>query len=377
MKISTDKKRVIISIILCIVLLMISIAGFKYGQKNTENKIGFGITIFLSIMISFMFMIKIKFEDKIAKWLNKVIVICSIFSAFIMSELLNSIKMFDIDTKLIALNLILICIIYLIVAIFFSKAKIIIIISNSIIFLLGFTNLLVTKFRGTPFVPWDILCIGTATEVAGNYSFAITPRVVLSMYILFFIITIAFKMKSLKTSMKKKVIMSLSCLTIAFSFLFVFFTSDIVVDSFGVNTNLWEPILEYKRNGIVVSFFKQARNLVIDKPNGYSEDKVNSILENVDVVEVSADIKETNEQLKPNIVVIMNESLADLRVIEDFEISEEIFPFMYSLKENTIRGNLHVSVFGGATPNTEWEFLTRQYNGIYAIFEYSLSTICI
>lgn len=33
--------------------------------------------------------------------------------------------------------------------------------------------------------------------------------------------------------------------------------------------------------------------------------------------------------------------------------------YFYSLKENTIRGNTYVSVFGGQTPNSEWEFLTN------------------
>ena len=34
-------------------------------------------------------------------------------------------------------------------------------------------------------------------------------------------------------------------------------------------------------------------------------------------------------------------------------------PFFRSLNENTIKGNVHVSVFGGSTPNSEWEFLTN------------------
>lgn len=34
-------------------------------------------------------------------------------------------------------------------------------------------------------------------------------------------------------------------------------------------------------------------------------------------------------------------------------------PYFKSLEENTIRGNTYVSVFGGQTPNSEWEFLTN------------------
>ncbi len=54
----------------------------------------------------------------------------------------------------------------------------------------------------------------------------------------------------------------------------------------------------------------------------------------------------------------MNESFADLSVIDKFSTNIEYMPFFKSLKENTVKGNLHVSIFGATTPNTEWEFLT-------------------
>ena len=54
----------------------------------------------------------------------------------------------------------------------------------------------------------------------------------------------------------------------------------------------------------------------------------------------------------------MNESFADLRVIGNFPTNTEYLPFFNSLKDNTIKGNLHMSIFGATTPNSEWEFLT-------------------
>ena len=50
----------------------------------------------------------------------------------------------------------------------------------------------------------------------------------------------------------------------------------------------------------------------------------------------------TEEQ--PNIFVIMNEAFSDLRVYGDFETSEDFMPFIDSMKENTVKGNLYVSV---------------------------------
>ena len=61
---------------------------------------------------------------------------------------------------------------------------------------------------------------------------------------------------------------------------------------------------------------------------------------------------------QPNILVIMNEAFSDLSVYGDFNTTEDYMPFWRSLKKNTVRGNLYVSVKGGNTANTEFEFLT-------------------
>ena len=54
----------------------------------------------------------------------------------------------------------------------------------------------------------------------------------------------------------------------------------------------------------------------------------------------------------------MNESLSELKVNGDFETNIPYFPYLDSLRENTVRGNLCVPVFGSLTSNSEYEFLT-------------------
>ena len=67
---------------------------------------------------------------------------------------------------------------------------------------------------------------------------------------------------------------------------------------------------------------------------------------------------ETQDSENPNIIVIMNEAFSDLSVLGDFPVNMDYMPFFRSLTENTVRGNLFVSVKGGNTANTEFEFLT-------------------
>ena len=58
----------------------------------------------------------------------------------------------------------------------------------------------------------------------------------------------------------------------------------------------------------------------------------------------------------------MNEAFSDPAILGDFETNEDYMPFVHSLMESetaeTISGNLNVSVLGGNTANTEFEFLT-------------------
>ena len=63
----------------------------------------------------------------------------------------------------------------------------------------------------------------------------------------------------------------------------------------------------------------------------------------------------------PNVIVIMNEAFSDLSILGNYTTNESVMPFVKSLMENgenTISGYMDVSVLGGNTANTEFEFLT-------------------
>jgi phosphoglycerol transferase MdoB-like AlkP superfamily enzyme len=84
------------------------------------------------------------------------------------------------------------------------------------------------------------------------------------------------------------------------------------------------------------------------------------VLESYTEQEDDADSSDKKEEL-PNIIVVMNESFSDLKVLGDFTTNEDYMPYLHSLlngAENTVTGYLNVSVCGGNTANTEFEFLT-------------------
>ena len=67
----------------------------------------------------------------------------------------------------------------------------------------------------------------------------------------------------------------------------------------------------------------------------------------------------------PNIVVIMNEAFSDLRVLGEIETDQPFLEYWDSLEENCIKGWANVSVFGGTTANSEYEFLSSDATALY------------
>lgn len=257
------------------------------------------------------------------------------------------------ETGRMELNFILIA---MIIAFFYSvsgRTKLSLYISTTLVFVVGLLNYIITSFRGTPLVPWDIFSVNVALTVLPTFKFQLTRKLVISiiLYVVAILLIKYTKINSYETT-KKKIIYRLVVLLIVVAFTINFFLSDYIT-KFKLDEN-WDPKEEYHNNGLVASLFKQARNLIIEKPEGYDVESLYQIYDSIITPIVE---KEENVQ-DPNIIVIMNESFADLNVVGNFTISEDYMPFFHSLKENAIKGNLHMSVFGATTPNSEWEALT-------------------
>ncbi len=132
---------------------------------------------------------------------------------------------------------------------------------------------------------------------------------------------------------------------------------------FGMYPYLFTPKVVYSRNGFTVAFLSMLRYVTVSKPDGYSSELLEDIARRAELAAEEANAEIELESLeKPDIIVIMNEAFSDLSVLTGQPIEttggEDYMPFLRSLTENTVKGNLHVSVLGGNTANTEFEFLT-------------------
>ena len=229
-------------------------------------------------------------------------------------------------------------------------------IETGIALVYGLVNHYVMAFRSTPLVPWDIFSIKTAASVAGNYDFTPTNEFLLvcGAFVVIFLLLHFVKLK-FPYGVFMRIIPTVCVGLVLCTFVNLLWDDDFQTDSY-LYPFLFTPAHMTKVNGMAVTFAMDMEYIHVDKPKGYSMTRAKAILEEYE------SLNNPNQPADyPNVIVIMNEAFSDLAVLGDFETNEDYMPFIHSLQqgqENTVTGNLTVSVCGGNTANTEFEFLT-------------------
>ena len=225
----------------------------------------------------------------------------------------------------------------------------------------GIANAYVVRFRTNPIVPWDIFSWKTAASVASNYDFKPDTRmVVVTLVFLGMIVLLQFVKTGIpKFQLWKRLIPAGVCCIVL-----VLFVNLLQDEDFQTGHRLYPflftPAFMTQVNGVAVTFAMDLAYMTVEKPAGYDAVKEQALLESYAGQEDDTDSSEKKEEL-PNIIVVMNESFSDLNVLGDFTTNEDYMPYLHSLQngaENTVTGYLNVSVCGGNTANTEFEFLT-------------------
>lgn len=222
----------------------------------------------------------------------------------------------------------------------------------SIIFSL--TNYFTTTFRGIPILASDLTIMGTAMNVVGNYKYSLDLTRTITLLGLITWCILLFRVKRLRLPKgKKRISTILGSAAICFaSFWIMIYTPVMTVTPMHVTVNTFRPSKSYRKNGCVLTFMRSIQLMIIHKPDGYSANAAEEIAAPYRSETSSGNAK------TPNVIAIMDEAFADLQAVGDFRTSEDVMPFYHSLTKNTVKGFSYVSVFGGQTANTEFEFLT-------------------
>ena len=225
----------------------------------------------------------------------------------------------------------------------------------SLIAAIGIGNYFVVLFRSNPIVPWDIYSLETAMSVADNYVFSVDWALAehIAMFLLMLIVGV-------RTNLRLNKKIARAILTVAMCIPAYFYVSYLWQDNLERNTGLNDTLFNAKymhsKDGFFVSFILDIHFLQIEEPQNYSDEYALSLLDSQEVEEV-----ETPEEL-PDIIAIMDETFSDPAVLGEFETNKDYMPFVHSILNgevaNTISGYTCVSVLGGNTANSEFEFLS-------------------
>ena len=267
----------------------------------------------------------------------------------------------EIVTKMLYLNIILYYLIFLFLLLLFRRRSQFAVLTGSVLAcVFGTTNCVAWSFRSLPLLPWDLYSASTALSVASEYEFAYTHQFYTIELAFAAIIVLGFRLKQRHHIPLPAIHWSAAGISaIALTGFLLFLQTDTVFTKFGGYRYLFTPTVYYERNGGAVSFISTLHYLNVEKPSGYDAKaaaKASAAYTEKAQAEKAAYLSSDEEM--PNVIVIMNEAFSDLRALCDYETNLPVTPNIDALTENTIKGNLHVSVKGGNTANSEYEFLT-------------------
>ena len=298
----------------------------------------------------------------------------------------NPLKM-ELSPQII--NLLLFWFFYIVLFAVLGSFKRALITGNILTVVVGIANHYTMEFRGNPILPWDLRSASTAASVMDNFTYTAPASMVFTLLLFLYLCILAEKCTLRAPAPKRRACIAAAglCLLLAMK---TALCTTAFTDRALTFSNLFTQWATYRDNGFAASFIQNTKYLKIDRPARYSAETIRQEAQKQKQIGQAAAATpsqtvskadqnsqtDTRQRISggalpaaasqvrtdsPNIIVIMNEAFSDLSVLHEFETSEDDMPFIHSLQqggENAVTGNLFVSVVGGNTANTEFEFLT-------------------
>ena len=216
----------------------------------------------------------------------------------------------------------------------------------------GIINYIVMQVRGIAITVSDVYAIQTAANVAKGIRPEFNENFIFGITIFAFAMLILWRFAKFndkdntKTFKRKFATSILGVFCVMFLFMFEPLMNDVAI---------WDINASYANSGAGLTLMRMIKDLKIKKPEKYNVNDVKEIL-----ASFKDDVVDFNGEL-PNVIVVMNESFADLEKVFNIELQEDNISYFHELvqSENVISGMMHSSKYGGGTSNVEYEFLTQ------------------
>ncbi len=329
-------------------------------QRQTEEAAAHVMVFSLIwLVLTFLYMLELpKVRKKLrhhGKWFHAVLLMLQPVLSFLMIEIMVGNYNPEMFQSYGIYNIAWYCVITFLIYAIIGRAKPAILIANLLIYLAGVLNYLVYLFRGNPIIPSDLLAWQTAMSVASNYQVSFTTGFIVATIMMYSIMIIGSKFDEdpVRSSIKGRIVGVTLYSIFATVIFLLFFHTDMIKSQIRV-IDFFAPKYTYCTYGTAFGFVANVEAMEVEEPEGYTTDVVRELLSEAEANSVLS----KSEAVKPNVIVIMNEAFSDPRMFGDYQTNISFLPNIDSLEGNTIKGTMYTSVFGGATSDTEYEFLT-------------------
>lgn len=233
-----------------------------------------------------------------------------------------------------------------------------VLVQSGVYFALSITELFKFGTNGNHLILTDMKLIRSVKSLTSFAYIKITPYLVIyTLIVLAYIFAVFWFNPKIKINLKKSFAAAAACMASVVSVFFVSSIANPVYSFFDVDTTEADNVFilnEKFENNSFLAFFMQTASENISKklkaPENYTEETVESCLD-ADVSEKESDFK------KPNVVVIMSEALADFRVFDELNVSDEYYKGFDKMAKEGYKGRLVVPTFASYTVRTEFELL--------------------
>ncbi|MCD8324343.1 MAG: LTA synthase family protein, partial [Clostridiales bacterium] len=359
------------------IFIIIFVAAHYSLYLDPELGLSHGYALFVLSMLGgvaagLLIAVKSSVDEKYKMLANTVLFFVMPILSMQMVECFNSKYIWNFTVKTGLANYMTYLVFYLIFWLITGRYHMTGLIVNIALYVWSLINYFVELFRGTPFIPSDIVTIGTGMEVADGYTYELSWNLILGSIIFFLIYlinkhSVNVKPKKLKFKLLSRFAAAGYLAVVLISFFFTDFSTNT-----GYKPDFWNQARGYHKTGSFFNFCLNTKYLIVQKPSGYDAASVEDSLEEVlaeagvdpdsdtsiNILTGENDYTASEDGEYPNIIFIMNESWSDLSHLGDLETNKEYMPFINSLTENTIKGYVTVPAFGAGTSNSEYEALT-------------------
>ena len=271
------------------------------------------------------------------------LVLLTAFITFVLSQIIVCRHIMSMGLIKTGISILIIVAVFSILRTITASYKLSVLIGSVFFLVLATVDFYVYSFRGREISPFDLRSINTALNVASTYHFSLDGLLILCWIIIVFMIVYVMSFSFIVTSKKKNRIISFVTLAVSVLLMLPFMNTQ---------QKLWKTDGSTV-NGFYFNLLLQIKNSVIIPPEGYDS----TLIATLDKQYSYSSFNETTKE--PSIIVIMNESFTDFSSFsKKMETSNDVLPFLHSLKSNVIKGYVYSSVYGGNTANSEFEFLT-------------------